>query len=149
MSNLFQATCKRLASSKSIPARKLPAQMFVHRFRMNIIVPLFHIHQHSAIRDAQGTCVVCWLKTTPIPVKFDRPGHSCNFFVSERTAVKKVRGKEKIRTLQRRRCRINFFVSPTAVADRKQQFRNQSFKLATCKSNHLTMWQTTPKKKRH
>ena len=25
-------------------------------------------------------CVVCLLKTTPVPVKFDRQGHSCNFY---------------------------------------------------------------------
>ena len=34
----------------------------------------------GAIIDALRTCAVCFLKTIPIPVKFDRQGHSYNFY---------------------------------------------------------------------
>ena len=36
---------------------------------------------NRAISDAQRRCSVCYLKTIPIPVKFDRQGHSRNFHV--------------------------------------------------------------------
>ena len=34
---------------------------------------------NSANGEAQRRCAVCYLKTIPIPVKFDRQGHSCIF----------------------------------------------------------------------